>query len=240
MALLDSIKDPNTGKIKTPILISLVGAGGLVLFLVMKGSGSGTTTSAGQSSPLTPDLTGLQTALQGLAANGGAGGQGGGSGTTPSIDPPPSTVIDTTGGYTGGGTVPQAIGTLAVTPVAQGLSSPTINTQPSVPQVPGSSGSGGGGGGGTGQVIHPIAQSPTVYGGLASPAGTGGVISTTSTGLPNVVVSATGAKKIVNSTTKIATAKPKLGPPAPTPVYHAPAPKATPATAKSTKGGTKL
>ena len=71
MAMLDSLKDPNTGKIKTPILISLVGAGGLLAFLVLKGGGSSTTTSAGQSSPLTPDLTGLQAALQSLAANQG-------------------------------------------------------------------------------------------------------------------------------------------------------------------------
>jgi hypothetical protein len=61
-------------------------------------------------------------------------------------------------------------------------------------------------------VIHPIAQSPTVYGGIAVPAGTGGVISTTPSGLPNVVVAATGAKKIVNSTAKpaaVATPTPK-------------------------------
>src|ERR1035437_5500121 len=80
MALLDSIKDPNTGKIKTPILISLVGAGGLMAYLVLKGGSSGTTTSAGQSSPLTPDLTGLQTALQSLGGGGSTGGAGGGSG----------------------------------------------------------------------------------------------------------------------------------------------------------------
>lgn len=145
MAMLDSIKGPD-GQIKKPILISLVGAGGLLAYLALKG-GSGSTTSTGQSSALTPDLTGLQTALDNLLANQGSGQGGSGGGVA---IPPTGTV--TAPGFPTPGAV--SLPTLAV-------------AQPSVPQAPGSSGSGGGGGGGTGQVLQSIAKAPTVYGGLA-------------------------------------------------------------------------
>src|ERR1035437_6205620 len=101
MAIMDSLKDEN-GKLKKPILISLIGAGGLLAYLMLSKGSSGTTTSAGQSSALTPDLTGLQTALQGLAAGGGSGtgsggsgtgSGGGGSGSGSSLDPLPFTPV---------------------------------------------------------------------------------------------------------------------------------------------------
>jgi hypothetical protein len=188
MAIMDSLKDEN-GKLKKPILISLIGAGGLLAYLMLSKGSGGTTTSAGQSSPLTPDLTGLQTALQGLAAGGGGGG--GGSGTGPSIDPLPFTPVGN----------PNPTPTPTPTPVtnnpdptptpdqiipinnyadqrsndpnnvAKSLTPvvlPYNTQQPAVAQMPGSSGSQGGGGGGTGQVIQPIAKSATVYGGVAA------------------------------------------------------------------------
>src|ERR1035437_6881876 len=181
MAIMDSLKDEN-GKLKKPILISLIGAGGLLAYLMLSKGSSGTTTSAGQSSPLTPDLTGLQTALQGLAAGGGGGG--GGSGTGPSIDPLPFTPVGN----------PNPTPTPTPTPVtnnpdptptpdqiipinnyadqrsndpnnvAKSLTPvvlPYNTQQPAVAQMPGSSGSQGGGGGGTAQVIQPIAKSAT-------------------------------------------------------------------------------
>ena len=46
MPILDSIKGPD-GKIKKPILFSLIGAGGLLAYLALKG-GSGSTTSTGR------------------------------------------------------------------------------------------------------------------------------------------------------------------------------------------------
>jgi hypothetical protein len=143
MPMLDSIKGPD-GQIKKPILISLIGAGGLLAYLALKGGSS--TTSTGQSSALTPDLTGLQTALDNLLANQGSGqgGSGGGVGTIPNS-------IVTAPGFPSGSSI---------------LPTDTV-AQPSVPQAPGSSGSAGGGGSGTGSVIQPIAKAPTVYGGLA-------------------------------------------------------------------------
>lgn len=83
--MLEQLKDEN-GQLKKPVLISLIGAAGLVGYLILHGKG--TSSSSGQSSPLTPDLTGLQTALQGL---GGGGGGGGGTGGNPT-DPPGGTV----------------------------------------------------------------------------------------------------------------------------------------------------
>jgi hypothetical protein len=148
MAMLDSIKGPD-GQIKKPILISLVGAGGLLAYLALKGGGS--TTSTGQSSALTPDLTGLQTALDNLLANQGSGSGGSGGGVAAPL--PGGTVTD---------------GGIIVSPSIPSVSLPTLAVaQPSVPQAPGSSGSAGGGGSGTGSVIQPIAKAPTVYGGLA-------------------------------------------------------------------------
>src|ERR1035437_5109339 len=87
MPMLDGLKDEN-GKIKKPILISLIGAGGLLGYLMLSKGTSGTTTSAGQSSPLTPDLTALQTALQSLGQGNNTSGGGGGSSSSPSLDPP--------------------------------------------------------------------------------------------------------------------------------------------------------
>lgn len=128
MAILDSIKDPQTGQIKKPILYSLIGGGALLVFLLLKGKGSAVPglASTGQTTPLTPDLTGLQDAIKNLTGSGIAGSGSAGSTTTVT-------------NYTGSAT-----------------------------NVAGSSGAGGGGGGGTGQVIHPIAKSPSVYAGLTT------------------------------------------------------------------------
>ena len=167
MPMLDSLKDEN-GKLKKPILISLIGAGGLLGYLMLsKGSSGSTTTSAGQSSPLTPDLTGLQTALQSLGQNSSNTG-GGQSGSSPSLDPPAT--YDPSTGVSTGNVIPSQ-GTLPVAPTPNvSVSTPVVTSpnmaQPTVPQAPGSSGSQGGGGGGTGQVIQSIAKAPTVYGGV--------------------------------------------------------------------------
>lgn len=82
--MLEQFKDEN-GQLKKPILISLIGAGGLVVYLLWKNSSS-STTSTGQSTALTPDLTGLQTAIDSLGS-----GAGGGSGSGSSLDPPATT-----------------------------------------------------------------------------------------------------------------------------------------------------
>ena len=166
MSALDSIKDPNTGKIKKPILISMIGAGGLVVYLLIS-SKSGETTANGQSSSLTPDLTGLQDALRSASNNdsGGRGGGGGGaSGSSPSLDPPP-----------GFGTVsspsPSVIATPSPTPSPTPIDSndmPIVNLNPYVDE-PGDSGNAGGGGSGTTTLLTPIAKSPDVYGGISVP-----------------------------------------------------------------------
>lgn len=140
MAILDSLKDPATGQIKKPILYSLIGGAGLFAYLLLHKGGVSGAVSTGQTTPLTPDLTGLQDALKTLAGNGttgptngtnGSNGSNGSNGTNGT-----SGGTGNTGGYTGGG------------------------------NVAGSSGAGGGGGGGTGSVIHPIAKAPSVYAGL--------------------------------------------------------------------------
>src|ERR1035437_5395292 len=84
MPILDSIKGPD-GQIKKPILISLIGAGGLLAYLMLSKGGS-STTSTGQSSALTPDLTGLQTGLDALLSDQGGGGTGGGIYTGTPVD----------------------------------------------------------------------------------------------------------------------------------------------------------
>ena len=145
MSMLDSIKDPNTGKIKTPILISLIGAGGLVAYLFI--SGKGTSQAGGVSgAPLDTGAGG-----GGLPPTGGDSG----SGAPPNPEPLP---------------IPNQPPTPTPLPNQSDQSySPQISSyqQPYSPQIPGSSGSGGGGGSGTGLVIQPIAKDPTVYGGLA-------------------------------------------------------------------------
>lgn len=71
MAILDSIKDPSTGQIKKPILYSLIGGGALFAYLIFKNrsTSASSTSSTGQSTALTPDLTALEQAIQGLAGN---------------------------------------------------------------------------------------------------------------------------------------------------------------------------
>ena len=180
MPNLDSLKDPNTGKIKTPVLIAGVGGIGLFAFLMMSGKGSsGGASSVGQSSPLTPDLTGLQDALKGLAGGSG-GGTGTGAGTTGGGSSAGGSTSGGVGGSSsgdGGAYVPPEgyvmdHGYIAPT---QGEASSAIGT-PSSPtvlplaDVPGSSGNSGGGGGGITSVISSIARSPVVYGGIAVPA----------------------------------------------------------------------
>jgi hypothetical protein len=68
MLSFDSIKDPNTGKLKTPILIALIGAVGFIGFLLLSKKSSGVT-SGGQSSGLTPALNDLGAAIAGLATD---------------------------------------------------------------------------------------------------------------------------------------------------------------------------
>jgi hypothetical protein len=68
MLSFDKIKDPNTGKLKTPILIALIGAVGFVGFLLLSKKSSGVT-SGGQSSGLTPALNDLGAAIAGLATD---------------------------------------------------------------------------------------------------------------------------------------------------------------------------
>ena len=99
MGLLDNIKDEN-GQIKKPILFSLVGATGLVGYMMLSNRGQPAVIASGASSGLTPDLSALADALKGLTGqpssggstgNGGGGGSGGGSGSSPSGDPPVTT-----------------------------------------------------------------------------------------------------------------------------------------------------
>ena len=149
MGLLDNIRDEN-GQIKKPILFSMIGAGGLLAYMFLKGGGTPAVVATGQTSALTPDLGGLANAIKGLSG-------GGGTASTPSLDPP------TTGG-TGSTTTDTH-----TTPTPLPPSGTTTYTgTPTAPLVGMSSGAAGGGGGGTGQVIQPIAKTQTVYGGLAT------------------------------------------------------------------------
>uniref|UniRef100_A0A6M3LME5 Uncharacterized protein n=1 Tax=viral metagenome TaxID=1070528 RepID=A0A6M3LME5_9ZZZZ len=173
MSALDSIKDPNTGKIKTPILIAGVGGVGLFALLMLSGKGGGGTTATGLSTELTPDLSALQDALKGL------GGGGGGASPSPSLDPPP--------GFTGPG-FPDPINDVAPvtplftvpyiddptsssgtnrTPTPSPTPTPVVYLNPIIPDQGGGGGSSGGGGAGTGTIASPIAQNPVVYGGIA-------------------------------------------------------------------------
>lgn len=147
--MFESLKDPNTGQLKKPILISMVVAGGLVLFLLIRGKGSGSSgvVSTGLTTPLTPDLTGLADALKKLNQS----NQGGIAGVPASGTSQPT---DTTGLSNYQSPPPY----LDDTP-----------STPTSPPIPGSDGTAGGGGGGTGQVIYPIAKDPSVYGGFTLP-----------------------------------------------------------------------
>lgn len=94
MPILDSIKDPSTGKIKPVVLIAGGGIGLVALFLVAgngSGGSSGGVVSGGQSSGNTEGLADLEAAIQGLA--GGdlpeAPGGGGDSNVPPTVGLPP-------------------------------------------------------------------------------------------------------------------------------------------------------
>lgn len=173
MAILDSIKDPSTGQIKKPILYSLLGGGALFAYLLLKG-GSGGTSSTGQTTALTPDLSGLQDAIKGLMGGAGASGAN--------------------GGVASGG------GATITTPTPTG---DTPNAPVSTPTgyIAGSSGAAGGGGSGTGLVINPIAKSPQVYAGLTESQQT--AISAVYAGLPAApvpIVRQTEASGVLTST----------------------------------------
>ena len=150
MALLDNIKDEN-GKVKKPILYSAIAAAVIVGYMILKGKS--TVTATGTSSALTPDLSALMDAIKNLGSGVGttspsSGGGGGGSGSSPSLDPPKVSA-----------SIPKG-----ETPI----SAPTYTNTPSAPLLGGSSGASGGGGSGTGLILHPIAKTPTVYGGMAT------------------------------------------------------------------------
>lgn len=178
--MLDSIKDPNTGKIKTPILISIIGAVGLVVFLFMSKGSVGGVTATGQSSPLTPDLTGLQDALKGLASNNSSGG-GGGTTSSPTLDPPPGfgsvSPISYTDPTPSPITTPAPSTTTSPEPtksfggMSGGNSLDTVTRYLSGPLTlaPGDNGNSGGGGSGLVSVPTPVSSVQTVYGGIATP-----------------------------------------------------------------------
>lgn len=176
--MLESLKDPNTGQLKKPVLISLIGGAGLFAYLMFSSKGSSGASSVGQSSPLTPELALLQDALKGLTSS-----SGGASGGSPSLDPPPGFGTVTQPTYSDPNPVYSA-------PTPR-LPSPTLPTIPVVsprpyvqplnpilPDVGGGGGNSGGGGAGTGTVASPIASSPVVYGGFTVPVPTGNVGST--------------------------------------------------------------
>ena len=84
--MLESLKDEN-GQIKKPILIAGLGGAGIIGLLLLKGGGSSSgVSSTGQTTPLTPDLTGLQSAITALA-NGSATGDGQNQGSGFSTSP---------------------------------------------------------------------------------------------------------------------------------------------------------
>ena len=195
MAILDSLKDPNTGQIKKPILFSMIGAGGLVTYLLFKGK---TTAGVSQTGQPALDLSGLTNAIQGMA--GGSGGGGGGSGTGASLDPPASFGNNTNVIPLGSG-----VGLHGYAPTPKPSTTPissignNTSAVPMSPIVPGSSGAAGGGGGGTGSVIHAIAKDPTVYAGLTSPV----PLAITATNTPAKIVAAlspTQTKALVTQT----------------------------------------
>ena len=80
--MLESLKDEN-GALKKPVLFSLIGAAGLVGYLILKGGGISGASSQSSSSPLTPDLSALQTAIDDLASGATGNGTGSGNTTTP-------------------------------------------------------------------------------------------------------------------------------------------------------------
>ncbi len=150
--MFESLKDPATGQIKKPILYSLIGGGGLLVYLLLSGkSGSSGVVSTGLTTPLTPDLTGLADALKTLDQSNQGGIMGVAASGTAASDTAATSGSGTIAGYSGGG----AVSTTDVVAVSGGASD--------------NGGAAGGGGSGTGVVIAPIAKSPSVYGGLAKP-----------------------------------------------------------------------
>ena len=108
MALTDMLKDPETGKIKPVVLIGGAGIGLAGLFMLMSKGGSSGVTSPGQSGPNTDALSGLGSAILGLAgASGGGAGSAGSSGGS--------------GNFGGGSTPPPPTGAPAVSPQATGI-----------------------------------------------------------------------------------------------------------------------
>ena len=117
--MLESLKDEN-GQIKKPILYVGLGGAALIGYMMLKSGGGSSTTSQGQSSAVTPDLSALQSALQGLNGSSGVG--------------------DGTSGGSGVGQTPTSTTPVTVQPVtAQPVTTQPVASQPVTSYVPGTS-----------------------------------------------------------------------------------------------------